>query len=183
MDYPYIQEPFQFNPLKHHLGFIRRYVYDAQSEPVKYLRYIKRTGSSVMDVYTGELGIDEIISEIRKFLIGGNVLLRSHFKAWAGISFSDFRSFTARDGSIWILKYHDDPSRYVHIFPARLSPDTFRVKANTLRSALLYLILVGKDYITEEDLNMARAKAGLSPVKGVTEADAISQLIEIIRFQ
>lgn len=183
MDYVNIQEPFQFNPLKHHLGLIRRYVCDALSDPAKYLQYIKRTGTSVMDVYTGTMGIDEIIDEIREFLKERNVILRSTFEAWAGKSFSDFRSFTASDGSIWILKYHDDPSRYVHIFPARSSPYTFRVKANTLRSALLYMILIGKDYVTKEDLNKARASARLSPIKGVSEAEAISHLIEIIRFQ
>jgi hypothetical protein len=136
-----------------------------------------------MDVYTGAMGIAQILDEISKWLTAENVLDHDIFSKWAGTSSSDFRSFTASDGSVWILKYHNDPLRFVHIFPARLSRHTFRVKANTLNSALLYLILIGKDYITEVDLNLARAKAGLSPVKGITESEAISQLIETIRFR
>lgn len=182
MEYPDIPEPFQFNPLKHHLGFIRSFTCDAQKDTARALLYIKMTGSSVMDVYTGTMGIRQIMDEIRQFLSEKNLLVPEIFAVWAGKSFSDFRNFTASDGSVWILKYHDALSRYVHIFPSRSSPHTFRVKANTLRSALLYLILTGKDYITEEDLNKARNAGGLSPVKGISEAEAISHLIELIRF-
>jgi hypothetical protein len=80
-----------------------------------------------------------------------------------------------------VLKYHNDKNRYVHIFPARNSLHSFRVKANTLKSAILYYILIGKDYITKDDLNRARALLGLSPVKGPAEAEAITEMIEILR--
>jgi hypothetical protein len=69
----------------------------------------------------------------------------------------------------------------VHIFPARLSPHTFRIKANTLKSAILYVIMIGKDYISEDDLNKARAMAGLSPVREVGDAEAVTEMIEILR--
>jgi hypothetical protein len=71
--------------------------------------------------------------------------------------------------------------RFVHIFPARLSPHTFRVKSNTIKSAILYLILIGKDYVTEEDLNKARALTGLSPVKEVEDTEAVIEMIEVLR--
>ncbi len=81
------------------------------------------------------------------------------------------------------MKFHDNENRFVHIFPARLSPRTFRVKANTLKSAMLYMILVGKDYVSEHELNNARALAGLSPVKEVADAEAVTEMIEILRNQ
>jgi hypothetical protein len=87
------------------------------------------------------------------------------------------------DSSQWTLKYHNSESRHVHIFPARSSPHSFRVKANTLKSAVLYIILIGKDYVTEDDLNTARALAGLSPVKEVSDAEAVTEMIEILRSQ
>jgi len=78
-------------------------------------------------------------------------------------------------------KYHDNESRFVHIFPARSSPHTFRIKANTLKSAILYLVLIGKDYVSEDDLNKARALAGLSPIREVADAEAVTEMIEILR--
>jgi hypothetical protein len=79
------------------------------------------------------------------------------------------------------VKFHDEHDRYVHIFPARNSRYTFRVKGNTLKSALIYLILIGKDMITGEDLNKVRPYLGLSPVKDAIEAEAIVEMIEILR--
>lgn len=43
------------------------------------------------------------------------------------------------------------------------------------------MVLVGKDYISENDLNTARALAGLSPVKEVADAEAVTEMIEILR--
>jgi hypothetical protein len=80
-----------------------------------------------------------------------------------------------------MLKYHDDRTRYVHLFPARTSPHSFRVKANTLKSAIMYNILIGKNYISGKDLNRVREIQGLSPVKDTTDVEAITEMIEILR--
>ena len=61
------------------------------------------------------------------------------------------------------------------------SPHTFRVKANTMKSAILYYIIIGKDYITGDDLNRARAFLGLSPVKNSAETKAITNMIDMLR--
>jgi hypothetical protein len=106
---------------------------------------------------------------------------RGLYKSWAGMDFNDFRITTLSDSSLWTLKYHNHETRYVHIFPARSSPHSFRIKANTLKSAILYTILIGKDYVSEDDLNAARALAGLSPVREVADAEAVTEMIEILR--
>jgi hypothetical protein len=41
--------------------------------------------------------------------------------------------------------------------------------------------LIGKDYITGDDLNQARVLLGLSPVKDPAETEAITEMIEILR--
>ena len=94
---------------------------------------------------------------------------------------NDFRIISLSDGSQWTLKYHDNNQRFVHIFPARGSQHTFRVKSNTLKSALLYYILVGKDFITGDDLNRVRPLLGLSPIKDPVDTEAITEMIEILR--
>ncbi|HLN55479.1 MAG TPA: hypothetical protein VK207_05785 [Bacteroidales bacterium] len=180
-----IPEPFQFNPLKHHFAFIRDFMTENEATAINsdLLRSISQIGTSVMDIYNGNLGITEILEEVSSFLKNEIHFSKEEFAAWTGTRFSDFRLHTLEDGSRWTLKFHDSSIRYVHLFPARLSPYTFRVKANTLKSALMYCICYGKDFITEDDLNSARAMINLSPVKEISETEAISGMIEILRNQ
>jgi hypothetical protein len=178
-----IPEPFQFNPLKHHLSFIRKIVAERENRPAdtQLVRMMKHIGTSVMDIYAGEIDVQGIINEAGLFLDSESLTDHDRFSAWAGTGISDFRVAVLSDYSQWILKYRNSTTRFVHIFPARSSPHTFRVKANTLKSAILYLSLEGKDFVTENDVNRARALAGLSPVKDIAETEAISEMIEILR--
>ncbi|NLA48925.1 MAG: hypothetical protein GX876_05615 [Bacteroidales bacterium] len=181
-----IPEPFLFSPLKHYFPYIRVY---AERKATKesypgsreFLRELKHIGSCVMDVYRGGLSPDHIFREIRDFLHSRGVCGKEAYGRLTGKSFSSYRIIKLSDASEWILKYNEDDSRYVHIFPSRSGPHTFRVKANTLKSALLYLVLIGRDYISAEDLNRARLPAGLSAVKSIEDARAISEMIEMLR--
>ena len=181
-----IPEPILFNPLKHHLGFIREFLYQkTEAEPdsgtKNLIRELKHIGTSVMDVYTGSLIIKSICDEVREFLAQKELSGRESFARWAGTKMNDFKLISLSDDSQWTLKYYDNSKRFVHIFPARGSQHTFRVKSNTLKSALLYFILIGKDFITGDDLNKVRPLLGLSPVKDAVDAEAITEMIEILR--
>lgn len=183
-----IPEPLQFNPLKHHLAFIRDFISlrldgDGRIEIPGLVRDISHIGSSVMDVYTGSLPYREVCHEVINYLKNKELCTKLNFCSWAGNTFRDFRTVTLTDTSCWMLKYNNDEKRFVHLFPARLSPHSFRVKANTLKSAVLYYILIGKDFITREDLNNARKLLGLSPVKTTADAEAIMEMIEVLREQ
>ena len=181
-----IPDPFQFNPLKHHLSFIREFISWNSSEEkgidvrtlVKEVRHI---GTSVMDVYTGSLSVQEICSEINDYLQNNKLDRMNSFSEWTGTGYGDFKTITLSDKSVWTFKYNSDKKRFVHLFPARLSPHSFRVKANTLKSAVLYYIIIGKDFISCDDLNNARQYLGLSPVKDTAETEAITEMIEILR--
>jgi hypothetical protein len=183
---PEIPEPVLFNPLKHHFGFIRDYIYQRtegkpdgnQDEMIKELKHL---GTSVMDVYTGSLFIAEICSEVQTFLQEKGLSDKEYFAGWTGTGIKDSRIISLSDGSQWTIKYHDNNLRFVHIFPARGSQYTFRIKSNTLKSALLYYILIGKDFITGDDLNKVRPLLGLSPVRDPADTRAITGMIEIIR--
>lgn len=191
-----IAEPFLFNPLKHHLGFIREYAY-VRTESVSrsinlmqnsnspfvrdIIKELKHLGTSVMDVYSGPMNVGDICLESEKYLKEKNLFGREQFSLWAGTGITDFRVITLTDSSQWMVKFHVNETRYIHIFPARYSPHTFRVKSNTLKSALLYNILVGKDFITGDDLNRVRPLLGLSPVKDPADSEAVTEMIEILR--
>ena len=125
--------------------------------------------------------MDEIFAEVIDYLESNRLLSQSDYMAWAGKGFKEFRIITLSDGSRWTLKYNDNTTRFVHIIPARSGPHSFRTKANTLKSAILYLTVIGKDYITDVDLNAARALAGLSPDGNVAGAEAVTEMIEILR--
>jgi hypothetical protein len=181
-----IPEPLVFNPLKHHLGYIKEFILentgtgraDANVEVIRELRHI---GGSVMDVYAGELTHDEIGDEFLCYIKTKRLSERDIYSQWAGTGPKDFKTIWLSDGSQWVMKFHDNEQRFVHFFPARFSPHSFRIKANTLKSAILYQIFIGKDFVSEEDLNTARAIASLSPVKDIFDTEAISEMIEMLR--
>ena len=181
----HIPEPFMFNPLKHHLGFIKDFINKeiegSDSDIKKLIKELKHLGTSVMDVYTGPLPVSVICNEIMEFLKQKNLHLLDPFSSWTGSNLADFRVISLSDGSQWTLKLHENKERYVHIFPARSSQHTFRIKSNTIKSALLYHILIGKDFVTVDDLNKIRALLFLSPVKDSVDTEAITEMIEILR--
>jgi hypothetical protein len=184
--YSHTPEPLLFNPLKHYLPFIRDFISNylpdsAKPELMNLIRELKHLGTCVMDIYTGKLPQDTIFDEIREFLKASDIAEKEAYRKWAGTDFNDFRIISLSDGSQWTLKFHNNETRYVHIFPARSSPHTFRIKANTLKSAILYVIMIGKDFVSEDDLNNARAFAGLSPIREVGDAEAVTEMIEILR--
>jgi hypothetical protein len=181
-----IPEPFLFNPLKHHLGFIKEFtnqmIETESDDNIKNLiRRLKHLGSSVMDVYTGTLSIINICTEAEDLLQKKGIITRESYSALTGTNINDFRIIKLSDGSQWTLKFHDNNLRYAHIFPARNSQHTFRIKSNTLKSALLYHILIGKDFISADELNQVRTLLVLSPIKDIADTDAITEMIEILR--
>jgi hypothetical protein len=180
-----IPEPFLFNPIKHHLGYIKEFInlnIDNSGSDIQNLaRELRHLGTSVMDIYTGSLPIRSICFEVEEFLKQKDVLRKESYSVWAGTKMDYFRIMSLSDGSQWTLKFHDNPQRFVHIFPARNSQHTFRVKSNTLKSALIYNIIIGKDLVTGDDLNKVRPLLGLSPVKDAIDTEAILEMIEILR--
>jgi len=52
---------------------------------------------------------------------------------------------------------------------------------NSLKTVILYFIIIGKDYLTTDDLNRIRLFIGLSPIKDTVDTRAIAEMIEFIR--
>jgi hypothetical protein len=180
-----IPEPLLFNPLKHHLGFIKEFIgmnIDAPLFDVQTLtRQLRHIGTSVMDIYTGSLSVKNICLESQEFLEQKKMSRFEVYSSWIGKKADSYHIITFSDGSQWAFKFHNNHQRFVHFFPARNSQHTFRVKANTLKSALIYNIIIGKDLVTGDDLNRVRPLLGLSPVKDSIETEAIMEMIEILR--
>ena len=62
-----IPEPFLFNPLKHHLGFIKEFINfnidKTGADLSSVTRDLKHLGTSVMDIYAGSVSIRNICQE------------------------------------------------------------------------------------------------------------------------
>lgn len=181
-----ISEPFLFNPLKHHLGFLREFARSATEQKTLDTNLIigelSHLGTSVTDVYSGGLAISQICREAEEFLSMNGLFRQDSFCDWAGVKDEIHRFIILSDHSQWTLKYNDDQKRFIHLFPSRNSTRTFRIKSNTLKTALLYYIIIGKDMITTGDLNNVRALSGLSPIRNTTDNEAITKMIEILRI-
>lgn len=180
----HIPEPFLFNPVKHHLDYIRNFIYNYLEAGIYnnniLLRELKHIGNSVTDVYTGFLQPEDICAELNDFLCKNDILQIEKYILWTGKEANKYRIKDLSDGSRWTMKYHNNDLRYVHFFPARFSKNTLRIKSNSLKSALLYNALVGKDKITVADLNKVRTYLNLPPVKDVENTEAITEMIEIL---
>lgn len=155
---PQIPNPLLFNPLKHHLKVIKEFLSKhilpgTETDDKTFYMELKHLGSSVMDIYTGDLTSEMICNEVIEFLKSRKLLIKESFSAWTGMNINAFRIILLSDSSQWTLKYHNSSSNYVHLFPARYSPHTFRIKSNTLKTAMLYLNKFGNREINEEDLN------------------------------
>ena len=169
-----------FNPLKHHVGFIREFI----SHPATtFSCKLKTVGHCQLDLYFGELKIESICQEILEQLRSSGV---SDFHQYRRLLYfhHGYHTMIIADGSKWVLRLGKDKQAFVHIHPARNSPFTLRVNANTLKSVLALGILVRSGDLVGLELrsfNTIRTSTlNLSPVKNIEEMKAVERTMKII---
>jgi hypothetical protein len=164
IDNTQIPEPIKFNPLKHHLGCILRFL--EQSTPVSLTRLNESLCHNYNDIYTGRLTPLEISLFALAILKKKELDTKEKLEAWIA-STSHYRKIMLPDHSEWITRMGNEPQRYIHIHPAKSGPNTVRFKGSTLKTAYrLKAEPVGSTKkITLTMVNRARADMGLSPVK------------------
>lgn len=175
-----IPYPIMFNPLKHHLAFIKDLINTNIDSGNNLFENISHTGTSVTDIYTGPLGIDTICGNVLDFLSLNSLISSETFRKWAGEKRQDFRKIVLPDSSEWTLKYFNNSDRYVHLFPARYSINSVRVKGTSLKTAVFWLSQPVVNEININNLNMVRSTAHLSPVKSLKEVRALIELITLL---
>ena len=89
-----IPEPILFNPLKHHLGFIKEFIemnIDAPGLDLqKLMRQLRHIGTSVMDIYTGSLTVRSICRESVEILRLKKLSEIEKYSLWVGMKADDF---------------------------------------------------------------------------------------------
>jgi hypothetical protein len=183
-----IDEPVLFNCWKHHTGFIKSKIsgYRNNSEPDKksFRNELPIIGNSLMDLYTGKLTPNEISDSIIKFLLKKKLLERINFNYWLHQEGKEYKVIELKDKSRWTLRIGEKQGRYIHIHPSRYSPNTIRIRAVSLKTAILYLVLRNKEFDTIPNLQLLnkirKDYLDQPPIKSVQSASAIRRLITIL---
>ncbi len=179
------------NAGKHHLKTILQnlHSYAEKGEKDSVLKEkLRQAGDGVMDIYEGELSIEDIKKEVWEFLQKNQLCNFEAYKKYLESQGSIKRhgyytNLELSDHSIVTLRMGETEDSFVHVHPGRHTPHTFRVKANTFKTAAFaaFLGLCRKKSPYDLDLvNESRMNLELSPV---TESiDAIYFLLEKFGF-
>lgn len=132
-------KPLLFNPVKHHLGFIREWIGEEASKShlsAQEFVYLIRIGNSQTDLYWGDLNISEIAGEITDCLKGRNIFRKETYMAWLRESIWNFNRIEISDGSTWVFRPGEVEGRYLHFHPGKYSLHSMRVRATNLKTAI-----------------------------------------------
>jgi hypothetical protein len=177
-------DPVLLNTWKHHAGAIGAQIALAVGAGERGLDGLSQRmaliGADLMDLYLGALSPLEMGNQIIAILRGSNRLAPEAYTSWLNAS-SGYQGIALSDGSRWILREGERQGRYVHVHPARWSPQTLRVRANVLKTAILTVALAGvrgADPAEVAVINEARQEfLVFSPIAGLKEGQAIHRVI------
>jgi hypothetical protein len=99
-------------------------------------------GTELMDLYFGAYSPRTIGDGILAQLTSDKHLSLDAYRAWVAAG-GGYRILTLEDTSRWVLRMGDEVERYIHVHPGRYSPETCRVKANVLKTAVMALAFAG----------------------------------------
>ena len=178
--------PINFNCWKHHVGFIRKQIESAREikdlDQLKF--YLLKIGESQMDLYFGKLSPAEISEHILNAIHRIKIFESEQYKNWLTKDGRNYQLIKLKDNSVWTLRLGEDVFRYVHIHPGRYSQHTVRVKATTLKTAILLLSFerLGEiKSIETETVNQIRIKyLNEPPLKSLSSASGLRKLLDLI---
>ena len=178
--------PVNFNCWKHHARFIK-----GQTESIteiKHLNELKKQllqiGESQMDLYYGSYSPAEISKQIVSSLKRNKICSSEEYKEWLKKDGKDYQLLKLKDKSVWTLRLSEELNRYVHIHPGRYSPSTIRVKATTLKTAIMILCYkqLGEiKSIETKAVNFIRKKhLNEPPIKSFSNASGLGRIINLL---
>ena len=178
--------PIHFNCWKHHLGFIKSQI--GSSTTIKEFdtlrKQLVKIGSSQMDLYFGKFSHSEIFQKILEHLHRNKIYSIEKFQSWLLTDGKEYRQIKLKDKSTWVIRLGNGSDRYVHIHPGRYSPKTVRVKATTLKTAILVLSFekLGKlEKINTESANQIRKKyLNEPPLKSFSSAFGLGRMMQLL---
>ncbi|MEK7719604.1 MAG: hypothetical protein AAB347_08350 [Bacteroidota bacterium] len=182
-----IPPPFRFNPWKHHLHWVQEGLHRVLNNPGDLklrdgiIESISSINSNYVDIYTGPLTADQLIKGIYDEFKKLEISDKSEFLSWMGEW--GFKLVTLSDGSVWVLREGADDELYIHIHPARNSPNIIRIHGNSWKTAVVTKIFyphqVDMDNVA---LNEVRVKhLNLSPIKNINDSQRLLKAMRLFR--
>jgi hypothetical protein len=183
-----IPHPFLLNTWKHHAGWIRWRVTQAVSEGREAVEILPVemavVGSRLMDLYTGPFTPAAIAVTLGDQLRASGRFEYGSLRGWLEGQ-GEYALLELPDGSKWTIRLGPADGRYIHLHPGRWVPNTMRVNANTLKSAVMahaHAALVCGDPADLAVVNEARRKyLGFLPVRELTGDGGLGAVIEVLR--
>lgn len=182
-----IPPPFRFNPWKHHLHWVIDCLHQLTSNTGdlklrdEIFGNINSINSNHVDIYTGRLSTKQFIKgicdEFKKMGIEGE----SGFSSWIGKC--GFKLVTLSDSSVWVLRKGADDELYIHIHPARNSPNVIRIHGNSWKTVVVLRIYYPNlDDVNLLVINEVRVKhLKLSPIKNIHDSQRLLKAINLFR--
>lgn len=181
-----VPPPFVFNPLKHHLGYIRQFIAQSISrkpDERELQEILSGIGAPMTDIYFGEIPVQEILDTVFNNLQNEHSLSLSSYREWLKNE-KLYRFMELPDASKWIFLEGRNEERYIHFHPAKYSEFTFRVRGSTLRTVIAVKIKSAgrpENWYNVGFVNAIRSSLlGLSPVKRVVRNRGIGRLMQMI---
>jgi hypothetical protein len=135
-----------------------------------------------MDLYTGELTPQAIAQKVIACQRNDCRLELAAYRAWLTASGGYGVLTFADDGTQWVLRLGDEAGRYIHLHPARWAPQTRRVRANVLKTAILvgaHATVHGGDPFDVIRINAVRKEfLGLSPIGRLNADDGLGVVLK-----
>lgn len=184
-----VPAPVLLNTWKHHAGALRHRIREAAAASAgldELARAMVVIGTELMDLYTGKHSPAEIAARVLEVLQADGLLSPEAYGAWVEEG-GGFRVITfADDATRWVLRRGEESDRYVHVHPARWAPETRRVRANVLKTAVLVLALVAAEGGDPRDLALVNKVRGryldLAPLGRELAGDqGIGAVIDVLR--
>ena len=184
-----IPSNFQFNLWKHHKEFLSNKILsvEAQNELTfrSFILNIKLIGNSQIDLYVGLLSPFDICKLVLEKLNYSDIYDKISFKKWLEFLGKEYRELKLPDDSNWILRLGKNEDRYIHIHPGRSSPNSIRVKASILKSAIVSLASARFLNFDELNLNLINSIRkeflSLPPLKSTKYSGTLIKIIELFQ--
>ena len=179
--------PFLFNGLKHHrqiiLEFIQKSIVENRS--VHDLNAGMVTlGNSMIDLYFGDLTDLEIASEIMGILKMKNKFDKEEYHKYIVESPKKYKTVQISDGSDWTLLLGKEENRFIHIHPSRGSIFTLRVKAISIKTALMLKVFFAREVQRNELVPLVNTVRldylSESPIKNELDTTRIKKVLDLL---
>jgi hypothetical protein len=184
-----VPPPVLFNTWKHHAGALRQRIDEVAHAGAGALPELAERlvvmGTELMDLYTGDFTPAGIAAKVVAALRAAGRLEPDAYRAWLKESGGYAVIELSEDGSRWVLRRGEEGERFVHVHPARWAPQTRRVRANVLKTAVMvlaYAAVHGGEPLDVRLVNAVRTKyLSLSKVRALADDQGLSTVIDVLR--